>query len=415
MPFPLCPPPLTDTGAYTNPRELQRWLDVNPVSKLNRPQKYITLPAFDQGNSTWNGYSDIVAAFNCEAPNNFSLQGLAKDIPSTINYTLTISYRVGGTVTRYMLWDAAGSNMNQNITPYAGQPMLKNFRFEVWNTSQGIASQAEAINIFTSVLSKVDWRYGSDAVLKACDSETTNLSVSNSTNTTPINIPSITQKLDPSVGVTKTGPFLNTWTDSLLGMVMTADFGTVIANVNQPFHFTSTGKITFTSGGALDYYPNGCFAMLLNMTPGYKSATVLQTDTGVALTFDNTTKLFTCFGKASNYPIPANASNFWYAIIMESTTGKWYMFNAKTGEILDIIQGTAPAFAYHYYSLIVNSNAAGGFISDMALYEMLMYYDTGFSAALNVVDYFNQKYFNNSVTHFDIPFKFPANAVSTTN
>jgi hypothetical protein len=314
-----------------------------------------------------------------------------------------------------MLWSAQGANLNQNIPLYTGQSIKKNFRFEIWNTSQGVCSQATGISFYTSVLGKMDYRYASDAVLKACDVETTNLSVPNSTNTTPINIPSITQKLDPSVGVTKTGPFLNTWTDSLLGMVMTADFGTVIANVNQPFHFTQTGKITFTSGGGFDYYPNGCFAILLNMTPNYKSATVLQTDTGVTLTFDNTTKLFTCFGKAGNYPIPANASNFWYAIIMESATGKWYIFNAQTGEILDTVQGTAPAFAYNYYSLVVNSNAAGGFISDMALYEILMYSDTGFSAALTVVDYFNQKHFNNSVTHFDVPFNFPANAVSTTN
>ena len=177
MPFPLCPPPLADTGAYTNPRELQRWLDINPVSKLDRPRKFITLPAFDQGNSTWNGYSDIVAAFNCEAPNNFSLQGLVKDIPANTNYTLTISYRVGGTVTRYMLWDAAGSNLNQTITPYSGQGILKNFRLEVWNTSQGAAEQATNIDIFTSVLSKFDWRYATDVLLKANDGEVTDFSV----------------------------------------------------------------------------------------------------------------------------------------------------------------------------------------------------------------------------------------------
>jgi len=312
-----------------------------------------------------------------------------------------------------MLWSAQGANLNQNIPLYTGQSIKKNFRFEIWNTSQGVCSQATGISFYTSVLGKMDYRYASDAVLKAPDAETTVFSIS--ANTTPINIPSITQKLSSNTGVTKTSSTLNTWTDSLLGMVMTADYNTVIANVNQPFHFKSTGKITFTSGGALDYYPNGCFAMLVNMTPNYKSATVLQTDTGVTLTFDNTTKLFTCFGKASNYPIPANAGNFWYAIIMDSSTGKWYIFNAKTGEILDTVQGTAPAFAYDYYSLVVNSNAAGGFISDMALYEILMYSDNSFGAALTVVNYFNQKYFNNSVTHFDVPFNFPANAVSTTN
>jgi hypothetical protein len=73
-----------------------------------------------------------------------------------------------------MLWDAAGSNLNQTITPYSGQGILKNFRFEVWNTLQGAASQATSIDIFTSVLNKFDWRYATDSILKASDTEVTN-------------------------------------------------------------------------------------------------------------------------------------------------------------------------------------------------------------------------------------------------
>jgi hypothetical protein len=72
MPYPLVPPPLTDTGALLYPRTLQRWLDVNPVTKLTRTGTYITLPTFNI-NVNWLGYSDIVASFNFEGPNNFSL------------------------------------------------------------------------------------------------------------------------------------------------------------------------------------------------------------------------------------------------------------------------------------------------------------------------------------------------------
>ena len=166
-------------GSKTIPRTLIRWLDVNPQNgSLRRCQTYLTLPAFTQANSTWNGYSDIVASFNCEAPNNFSLTGVLSDIPANPNYTLCISYRVGGTVTRYVLWLATGSNMNQNIPLYNGQPIKKNFRFEVWNTSQGAASQGVAINFYTSVLQGVDYRYGNDNVLKVIDGENDNFSVS---------------------------------------------------------------------------------------------------------------------------------------------------------------------------------------------------------------------------------------------
>ena len=72
--YPLVPPPLSDTGAWAIPRTLQRWLDVNPITHLTRTQGYITLPAFNV-NVNWLGYSDIVAAFNFEGPNNSTIYG----------------------------------------------------------------------------------------------------------------------------------------------------------------------------------------------------------------------------------------------------------------------------------------------------------------------------------------------------
>ena len=178
MPQPLVPPPVGDTGALTYPRTLLRWLDVNPVSRLTRTNTFITLPAFTQGGSTWNGYSDIVASFNCESPNNFSIVGLTGDVPASPSYVLCVSYRIGGTVTRYLLWNAVGSNMNQTIPLYTGQPIKKNFRFEVWNTSQGAAGQATAIQFYTSVLSGQDYRYAVDSTLKVVDAENDSFSVS---------------------------------------------------------------------------------------------------------------------------------------------------------------------------------------------------------------------------------------------
>jgi hypothetical protein len=159
-------------GALTIPRTLIRWLDVNPQNgQLRRTQTFITLPSFNQGNSTWNGYSDIVASFNFESPNGFSLTGLSANVPANPNYTLCISYRVGNILTRYILWLAAGSNLNQSIPYYTNQPIKKNFRFEVWNTSQGAASQATSVTMYTTVLGGQDYRYGLDVALVNNDGE----------------------------------------------------------------------------------------------------------------------------------------------------------------------------------------------------------------------------------------------------
>lgn len=71
MPQPLAPP--FATGSITIPRQLQRWLDINPQGgQLTRSRYFLTLPSFSVS-VNWVGVSDIVAAFNFEAPKNFSI------------------------------------------------------------------------------------------------------------------------------------------------------------------------------------------------------------------------------------------------------------------------------------------------------------------------------------------------------
>ena len=161
------------SGALTVPRMLNRWLDVNSQNgPLQRVMTYITLPVFN-ATVSWNGYSDIVTSFNVEAPNNFSFSGYLSNVPAAPTYALCVSYRVQGVVTRYLVWDAAGSNFSQIIPPYTGQPLLKNFRFEVWSTSQGNISQTASINFYTSVAGSLDYRYGTDSALAGNDGQVT--------------------------------------------------------------------------------------------------------------------------------------------------------------------------------------------------------------------------------------------------
>lgn len=133
---PLVPPDLSEAGAISIPRQLQRWEDLNPVTKLTRTQAFITLPAFSV-TYTWNGFSDIVAAFNFEAPNNFSLK--LNDVPmgNNPNYLLCVSWRTAaGGMFRYKLWSNVGEVLYFMISNYSGQLIKGNFRLEIWSVNQ---------------------------------------------------------------------------------------------------------------------------------------------------------------------------------------------------------------------------------------------------------------------------------------
>jgi hypothetical protein len=162
------------SGALTIPRQLERWLDVNPQNgPLKRTETYITVPAFTT-NYFWIGYSDIIVAFNFEAPNNFSLRGLSSLLDFNPNYYLCISYRTGTTLVRYALWQNVGEVLFFNPPPlYTGQMIKKNFRLEVWSTSQGAPINALPFNIYTSVRGNIDYRYGTDSQLVASDAVVT--------------------------------------------------------------------------------------------------------------------------------------------------------------------------------------------------------------------------------------------------
>jgi len=156
--------PPYDAGAISTPRQLNRWLDVNPQNgPLNRTRKYITVPAFSI-DSTWLGYSYIVGEYHYEAPNNFSLVDVVP--PVSPNYTCCISYvESDNTVVRYSLWRADDVVIYVEIPVYTGQKILKNFRIEMWSTNNPTMSQATDIQINTSVLGEYDYRYALDSKL----------------------------------------------------------------------------------------------------------------------------------------------------------------------------------------------------------------------------------------------------------
>lgn len=175
--------------ATQQPKQLQRWLDINPLGgPLGRAQTFIVMPGFGI-NPTWSGYSDIIGTYNYEGPNNFTLTSAqTTDIGGgASNYTLCIMWKDINNVThRYSLRRDPNDVIFFNIPVYAGQLIKKNFRFEIWSVDN-IARQLSDIIFYTSVLQNIDYRWSDD--LPLVNPDTLN-EVFNSVNIgTPISLP----------------------------------------------------------------------------------------------------------------------------------------------------------------------------------------------------------------------------------
>lgn len=161
------------SGATTIPRQLQRWLDVNPQNgRLKRTETFIQVPTFNIDH-VWNGYSEIVGEFHYTSPNQLSLKlaNLANILPSQSNYTLCVSYVSGvGTVARYSLVRGQGDLFYFDLEPYEGQRIINDFVIEIWNTSQVQCSETANTTVYTSVAGNLDYRYGVDGQLAVATS-----------------------------------------------------------------------------------------------------------------------------------------------------------------------------------------------------------------------------------------------------
>lgn len=150
----------------TQPRQLQRWLDVNAQNgSLKRTSGFFLLPPFNipfvppSVNPNFQ-YSDIVGVFNFTSSNNFSIKNYAH-LTNDGSYTLCIAYQQTNSLSmvRYRLIDGAAIPIG--FTKYAGQQILKNFRLEIWSTGNTCLN-VTSIQFNTTVLGTQDYRYGLD-------------------------------------------------------------------------------------------------------------------------------------------------------------------------------------------------------------------------------------------------------------
>ena len=338
MPFPLTPPPSNDYGALTWPRQLQRWLDDNPAGPLTRISTFIQLPIFNQGASTWNGYSDIVVSFNFEGPNNFSLKTI---VPQVTNYALCISYQVKGVVTRYLIWDAIGSNLPGTQILYTGQPIKKNFRLEIWNTSQGIASEANGYTFYTSKLGGIDYRWGNDTILVSSDiPPCTNFKDVFSGETNLPLFPNVIADWLATTNVTVDGVNgVTAWQDSINPNIL--NYGGQAFSINVAKGEGLNGQKVIQTENFNNAYMNCGFlsnqVVLLVQILFWQVTSNLYTSGTGGLTIQVTVDgFFTAFGAKGVEQVNDN----WYLLIADSANGILYVIDPTTGRLIETISGT---------------------------------------------------------------------------
>ncbi len=403
MPYPLVPPPAGDTGALVWPRMLQRWLDVNRITKLTRTSTYIQLPVFNQGANTWIGYSDIVEAFNFEGPNNISFSSFVT--PVNPNYSLTVAYRVGTQVVRYTLWNAVGSVITVNTVPYTGQPILKNFRLEVWNSSQGAASEANGVVIYTSKLGGIDYRWGGDSVLVGSD-------VPPCTNF--YNINNVVQLLNPSLwfkssGLYFSGGSLISWTDAISNVVITSsDGGTTTEGTLNNINLLNLVPADLRTG--VGFFVNASELWIgLQITSG--SDHIIDS-TLFYIAYDGAN--FNISGSGS-YQVAAPTGVFYVLRLsvtppngVGNSTLTLSIYNANTSALVGSTSYQAPAAFNNMGKIYINENAT------MVLKIMEMQaYGTQFTDYQyeTVLGYFQQLFYN----AMSLPLTFPANSASVSD
>lgn len=403
MSFPLTPPPISDKGAWSIPRMLQRWLDINPIGKLTRTETFITLPSFSV-DVTWQGYSDIVASFNFEGPNNFSLTGFNIKPSPTPNYLLCVMWKtISGQVYRYKLWSGVGEAVYENIPLYSGQKIGKNFRFEIWSTNSTPAVQSTAITIGTSKLGQLDYRWGQDGALVNSDGQNGLFFNINSNISLPGNP---AYRWNPNTNIVLSGQSLVSWRDSISNLILHPTNAVIVDTVSGQLGIpgnviSPTSNTSYVSTAGLGINP-GTVAFGICLEGATATATIYNNGNGISFGYDKPTNKFTAYLDAvSNITL---TQGVWYLIVLYPAYGLVYVFNMKTGVVLDTFFGSSNANP----DTTITIGNTQIFLGEFVVYPN----ELDFTDQLaQLVSYFVLTYFSG----FTLPLTFPPTSVPQSN
>lgn len=401
MPEPMHPP-YADTAKFQT-RRLQRWLDINPQNgPLTRTSKYLVIPAFSQA-VTWLGYSDIVASFNYEGPNSFSLkQNYILD--SAANYSLAIMWvDVDNNVNRWFLSVSPNAVFYFQPIMYNGEVIKNNFRFEIWSTNSSPAVNTSDITIYTSVLSDIDYRYGTDSSLKNADAEVTNFqNINNFTDTLPAELNQIVN-WNPTGMVQGVGNSLTAWHDSLLNDNLVPT-GLVACLPATGLYKVFNNAYVPNVGGALLSFDLSSLATTFNYVAmvvkfqDVASGDVFYLDNGGAiLQYDTGTQTISNENGAIVHNIQLNV---WYVVII--TDGGSLI-------VYDLLSATLFGSSFGAFS---QGNASHVIVGACIILDLVM--GTGFGTADGsdqIARYYASKYSDS----YSLPLTFPTNSVPQTN
>jgi hypothetical protein len=392
MPDNKYPPYPDNSGALTVPRQLIRWLDINPQGgKLNRCQTFITLSPF----SVETGFvqkSDIVTSYNYVAPCNFSLK--AFNPKKGTNYSLCISWHEDSIVHRYILWECAGSSINQTLPPYTGQTIKKNFRLEVWNAPTTNAQELETLTFYTSKRANIDYRFGTDSALANSSGQVTNFANVNSAIALSNYDLNYNWRYDHGIS----GYSMNTWSDLLSNKVL--------SKTGYVF-FDATGG--WKTGDAVTF-SSGNLSGTVTATPYVMAIAFSLTDTSDSIIFsdgaDYDLKIvgnrFNAFGGSAEGDTPVS-TDVKYLVLFRLSDSMLRIYNIDTGTEIEALLSPVPDPGY-----------SGSFrIGDRCtIPEVATWGNDCIATDAEILSYFVYKYADSV---FTLPLTFPSNSTSTPN
>lgn len=408
MPQQSSPPYLSTASIW--PRQINRWLDINAQNgPLQRTQTYITLPTFTFVNA-WQGYSNLIAAYNFEGPNNISLTSLALVSPTNNSYLLCVMWiDKNNIVHRYALWTDVGEVMYIPHDLYTGQLIGKNFRLEVWTTSNSNNQlQPTPITLYTSKLGIQDYRHGIDSVLVNPDGVVTNFSAGNGA-TLPSDIGLLFQ-VDVFHNLVGTGAGFVSWTsmvDNTTQLILSGS-STIVSTNGLPVggnfvNIQNNTNYLYTASA-----PNmGVQLMVLACKmegPGTGAFLFSAYPSGIAMFWNN--GVVTSGGSGPS--VSGLSDDVWYIFMFWLTGGNSTLavYNLLTGALIATNTSIAPIVGW------TNAIALGN--TQCRIVEAILASNSpSNSGVAGIVAYLQAKYAATSA--FPLPLIFPANSVSVIN